>query len=319
MSFAESSDFKCVLSGRVMSMHGFVIFLLVAAPRFFGCAEADRQSDERAAASTPQDAGAIDHDSQSAGDEARDDTVAQQDEGAGAPTPEELLDRLEAAATDLNSFQANISFRETDAVFGGVTIRTGQVIFVSKTEEAGKRFAILFKQEIKDGALRDYNEHFIFDGEWLVQKNFDNKDFIKRQVVPPGDEFDPLRLGEGPFPLPIGQKKADVVARFEVGSATLPDDEKDYLASKLEDDGVWGLTLVPRAGTTEAEDFEKITVFYDRATLLPAGIDVVRTGGEREQVLLLSPVRNGGVDESVLDTTVPESGWRVDIRPWRGE
>lgn len=288
-----------------------IVVWIAAAARLGGCAEPPHP-----AGPVSEDAPPMDQPLEGDADRAQDSVEQLPPPDIASMTAEELLDRLEAAATDLTTFQANISHRETDPIFDAVTTTTGSVIY-SIGADNGKRFAILFKQQIKDAALRDFNEHYIFDGEWLVQKNFDNKDFIKRQIVRPGEEFDPLKLGEGPFPIPIGQRKADVLSRFNVAMAE-PPPEGEFLGSNLKDEAVWGLALSPKAGTPEAEDFKLVTVYYDRATLLPAGIDIVKSGGEREQVLLAGRVRNGEIDESLIDTTVPESGWRVDIRPWRG-
>jgi len=293
-----------------MFLHATLSLLILAAARLIGCAGAPPSPlhENEAPIVQDEDGGPV---QEMAGQ------PAEAGDDVDSITVEELLDKLEAAAADLESFQANIRHRQTDAVFGGVTTTTGRVIYSIHPDSDTKRFAILFKQEIKDGTLRAYNVNYIFDGEWLVEKNFDNKSFIKRQIVAPGDEFDPLKLGEGPFPIPIGQKKADVLTRFEVEVVDPPAGDEDFLASELGKQPVWGLSLVPKPGTPEAKDFEKVTVYYDRETLLPAGIDIRKTQGEHEQVLLLARVRNGAIDESVMDTSVPESGWRVDIRPWR--
>ena len=58
-------------------------------------------------------------------------------------------------------------------------------------------------------------QHYAFDGQWVVEKTPADKQFTKRQVVPPGEDFDPLRIGEGPFPVPVGQRKADILDRFD--------------------------------------------------------------------------------------------------------
>ena len=40
-------------------------------------------------------------------------------------------------------------------------------------------------------------------GEWFVEKLGNDKQMFKRAIIAPGEKIDPLRIGEGPFPLPI--------------------------------------------------------------------------------------------------------------------
>jgi len=168
--------------------------------------------------------------------------------------------------------------------------------------------------------LRDCNVVWVFDGEWFVERDNDRKQIIKRQVVPPGERFDPFSLKEGVFPMPIGQPKDDVLARFDVEMIDLAAGGQDsFLAKFLKDDNVWGLKLVPDPGTPAAEEFAMVHLFYDRALKVPVGIDVFKPGGNRDTILFLVPKRNEGVDEAVFDTSLPEdgTGWKWTVEPWR--
>ncbi|MHC4786473.1 MAG: LolA family protein, partial [Planctomycetota bacterium] len=164
---------------------------------------------------------------------------------------------------------------------------------------------------------REHRKHYIFDGSWLVEIDHEAKIFIKRQIVPPGQQFDPLKLGEGPFPLPVGQPKDEVRARFKVRVLLKPKDET--LAERLADRDVEGLLLVPKPGTALAEDVKEMEVFYDRQSLLPAGVRVTEVNGDRKTVVLTNLKRNAGVDERKLSIEEPDArdGWRKDIEPWR--
>ena len=79
-----------------------------------------------------------------------------------------------------------------------------------------------------------------------------------------------------------------------------------------------GIRLVPRPGRPEQKDFAEVTIFYDRVTRLPAGIDVVEPNGNRKTVRLDDLRRNPPLDAdllSKLSVKTPEGDWRVDIRP----
>ncbi|MGI9014054.1 MAG: hypothetical protein ACR2GY_07380, partial [Phycisphaerales bacterium] len=158
---------------------------------------------------------------------------------------EELLDRLEADAVDLRDFQARVHYRKLEAILEETEIYVGSMIYhIDPERPQPKRFAILFEKKGNLKRLYDRNQHYIFDGVWLVERNPDEKQFIKRQIVAPGETFDPLRLGEGPFPLPLGQKKDDVLRIFEAEMLERPRDG-ELLDTMLPAD-VLGLALTPK-------------------------------------------------------------------------
>jgi hypothetical protein len=121
--------------------------------------------------------------------------------------------------------------------------------------------------------------------------------------VPPGEHFDPLKLGEGPFPLPVGQPAKEVLARFEATALSQPQDAT--LAKALAETPAEGLMLVPRPGTSEAKDIRQVEIFYDPKLLLPVGLCLTETSGDRKTVLLRDLRRNQGVDEKLLEVVAP--------------
>jgi hypothetical protein len=243
---------------------------------------------------------------------------------ASAPAPqiapqldwdvETLLDKLERSAADLNAFTAKVTYQKEDSVLGRLETRTGELIYRLDASNDEKSFAILFEWTIINGRKRQDHKHYIFNGRWLAEIDHANKQFIKREIVAPGRKLDPLKLGEGPFPLPVGQPKAEVLARFDVTKAALPD------AGLLKDlQNVDGLLLVPKPGTPESDEFAKVELFYDRQTLLPVGINT-ESKGDRKTIKLTEIRRNPELDEAALqklNIQEPDPGeWRVDVRPW---
>jgi len=225
-----------------------------------------------------------------------------------------LLDRLETATEGLRDFRADVTFFKWDDVLQRREIRSGEIVYQQRPDDQSKRFAILVKRLIIGRRQDTQNKRYIFDGSWLVEIDYDNRVFIKRQIVPPGERFDPLALGEGPFPLPLGQRRDEVLARFEV---SLLDGSSDkgldaFLAGK----SVLGLLLVPKPSTTQAREIDQVEIFYDAATLLPVGIHLTETNGDRKTVLLRNLRRNEGIDESTLSIEQPD-GFDVDVIPWR--
>ncbi len=229
---------------------------------------------------------------------------------------DELLERLERSHADLRDFQADIVYHKWDNVLKFPETRTGEVLYQTKPG-GSKRFAILLERLIVGNRARDHRKHFVFDGSWLVEIDHESKIFIKRQVVPPDKQFDPLKLGEGPFPLPVGQPADEVRARFKVRRLHEPTDET--LAERLAGRDVDGLLLVPKPNTPQAQDFERAEIFYDRQSLLPVGVSLTEANGDRKTVILTDLKRDAGVDESKLSIEEPDArdGWRKDVEPWK--
>jgi hypothetical protein len=229
-------------------------------------------------------------------------------------TSDQLLDALQRATDGLHDFRANVIYDRLDAITEDRERRIGRIV-LQQDDKGARRFAITFDQFIDAaGHASPQPQRFTFADGWLVEFDDARKQSIERQLVPEGTKLDPLRLGEGPLPLPVGQKADDVRRRFTVSLAPAPDAP---LLKRLE--GVQGLVLVPRKGSGVDEDFEEVRVWYDLRTFAPVGVVAKLKGGDTKTVLLREVAVNAGLDEAatkLLQTKVPE-GWQRDVRPWR--
>ncbi len=238
------------------------------------------------------------------------------DEPEKADPAHALLDRLETAAADLESFTAEIIYENWDDLLTRREIRQGEIIYQIDSETDAKNFAILFGSLTVNQRRQTRLRHYVFRDRWLAEIDHEAKQFIKRELVPPGRQLDPLKLGEGPVPLPIGQPKDEVLKRFEATLIDPPGDELALLRGLVEVDG---LRLTPREGSPEARDYRRIDLYYDRATSLPVGINVIEVNGNRKTVRLRNMQRNPKLtDEQVERLSIDEPDpreWSIDIRP----
>ena len=88
----------------------------------------------------------------------------------------------------------------------------------------------------------------------------------KRQVLKPGQKLNLLKLGEGPFPLPIGQSREDVLKMFDV---------KKVDAKQGDPQGTVHLELAPKPNTDFARKFKTIDVWVETKTSFPRRIATV--------------------------------------------
>ncbi len=228
----------------------------------------------------------------------------------------DALGHIELAGTDLAALSADVAYRKDDALLGGGELRTGHLIYAA---ENGPRLAVRFDYRIDlgDMARRAETKRLVFDGGWLVESDEANRQFIKRQIVAPGDTADPMRLG-GPFPLPIGQKRADVLRRFETSMIDTPPDA--FIAPVTAGRDVIGLHLVPRAELNESKDWAHLNLWYDRDSWLPVGVVAVETNGDTRRIRLGSVRRHEQVPpeaETLLSIEPRGVGWSVDVHPWK--
>jgi hypothetical protein len=203
------------------------------------------------------------------------------------------------------------------------------VFFEEKAGPNGKRdrkFSIRFDElQVGDRVDKDV-KLYVFDGEWFVEVSPKFKQIVKRQVVPPGESFDPLKIGEGPLPLPIGQKKADIAKRF-FGELLPPDAgleaEDPAMLAKLRAfvDKSYQLRLVPRPDTEEAAKFAEIRLWYrdlgDGTGLLPRMARTVTPQDNTVSLIQMVNVKtNKEIDPKMMVPDEPGPDWNVDIQPW---
>jgi hypothetical protein len=247
-------------------------------------------------------------------------------------TADELLTGLETADRDLSSLRAQIQYtRDSGSLEGNVEqVRRGTIYYVARLPGAAidpngparRGFAVRFTELIVDGAKRDEPREFVFDGEWIVEKLSAEKQFIKRRIVPPGQVADPLRIGQGPFPIPIGQKRQEIQARFDttlVSPLEGVGENKPRTRKIIEDDSAYQLKLVPKAGTDEAREFKEIRIWYRGSDLLPRMAQTINRENGHAEVVLIQLARNEAVDPKLFDTTPPrtEDGWQVEVDEFR--
>lgn len=229
---------------------------------------------------------------------------------------EDFLLELERTGSTISTLSGALAYEKFDALVEESERRYGRLVLDSK--DGRRRFAIHFDEFIDGTGRSDRSvDHWIYADGWLSEQDHRNRSFTRRQIVPPGRDFDPLALGEGPIPIPIGQKRADVLARFEASETDVPQDVP--LLATLRN--VAGLRLVPKAGTDMARSTEAVELFFDRTTLAPTGVVVREKNGNRTIARISSPVVNGEVrpeDRALLEVPSPDPGaWTIDVRPWK--
>ena len=151
-------------------------------------------------------------------------------EPAVTPEVEAVLDQLEKADAELMDLQAKVHYSVLQLVKANdddpvdVEHFFGTFKFLKQPEPT--QFFIHFEKR-RDSTkwANNPNQWFIFDGEWLTTAKENGKTVEREQIARPGEKSEFYKLGEGPFPLPFGQKKADVLEHFYVQLAPPSEDD----------------------------------------------------------------------------------------------
>ena len=226
-----------------------------------------------------------------------------------------LLTAVERTADSLRDFRANITLETTDDVTGDTERRLGQLVFVQEEgKPATRRFAVVFEKFIDgSGRMDERPVRYIYADGWLTEADFKQRTLVRRQLARAGEQYDPLKPGEGPVPLPIGQRRADVLARFDASLATAPDSTLLLKSARA----MVGVRLKPKPGMAD-RDLVEASVWYDAQSLVPVGVEAQRKSG-RTVVSLRDATMNGGIDaaqQALLSLAEKvTTGWRVDERP----
>ena len=251
-----------------------------------------------------------------------DPQAAQRDEIVGV---DQLLEALETADKDIMQVSTPVVLVKEFALAGDREARTGTLSYrrLDEGDQTLKQFVVRFDRTITGQRMDERVREYIFDGEWLVEKFVDEKQFMKRQMVAPGQRWDPLRLGEGPFPVPIGQRRADILREYTAQMATDPAEGLEHPRLREQSASTYQLVLEPRPELMDVADYERVRIWYNHDTLLPRMILATNFAGDVTTVVLQEVRTNADAQlaANAFDTTPPPmgSGWDVTIEPWRGD
>jgi hypothetical protein len=169
------------------------------------------------------------------------------------PQLEKILTRLENR--QVHDLRAEVSWKlmylidlDEDAI-----VKQGRLWYQQQKPVA--KFLVHFDRKITSNRAHKLDERHMFDGRWYVELKSDTKTVIRREIRHAGDLENPYKLGEGPFPLPFGQKKADILKEFEV--TLIPSAQSDPPDSDH-------LKLIPHEGSQTGRNYKHVEVWIAR-------------------------------------------------------
>jgi outer membrane lipoprotein-sorting protein len=243
-------------------------------------------------------------------------TFARADEPAALTPDSDLdatLDALNARGQNLKDFAADVVLHTADNRTGEDTAQIGAVIFQNRNNGDSRIKVGFDKKEMDNGngpkiTQKQKLDYLLEDG-WLTDRDYQKKLEVRRQVLQTGQKMNLLKLGEGPFPLPIGQDKLEVKKQFKATrEPSAKDDPKDTIH----------IRLVPKEKSQFENRFQQIDVFVDTKNSMPTRIDTVEKAGTTRSTELKNIKLNTGVkDEAFTLPPIQNEGWNRREEPFK--
>jgi outer membrane lipoprotein-sorting protein len=166
----------------------------------------------------------------------------------------QILDALHERGTDIRSLAADVKLSTVVEDLGDEPeTRIGRLVLRRKADNDTQVRVAFDTREKKDKRFKEPMD-FVITGQRMIQRDHAAKKETIRVIGKPGDKLDLFKLGQGPFPLPIGQPREDVLKAFDVKKVPLAD-----VVEKPEP-AVAAIMLVPKEGSELRRKFQEISV-----------------------------------------------------------
>lgn len=223
------------------------------------------------------------------------------------PEVEKILDRLEKRGDTVSDLTCKVNQDMKGLTVGELIRKEGDLKYLHGSDNNNPRFYIHFSKILQDDfPLKP--EWYVFDGRWFIEAKESVKQVIRREIVHPGEKLNLFSVENSPFPLPFGQKKAEILRNFDV--KLVPPDPKDPPGSKH-------LLCIPKPGTQKEQEYREIHFYIDPKLDLPVKIVAYRKTGDKVSEIhtvtfpdLTNKSINKGLPTSDFDYKAP-SGWSV--------
>jgi hypothetical protein len=216
------------------------------------------------------------------------------------PVVDKILTRLENR--EVHDLRAKVKWELTYAIEEDEEpdVKSGTIWY--QEDQPVAKFKVHFDTKITGSRKRKLDEEHLFDGRWYVELQSRTKTITRREIRREGEKSDPYKLGEGAFPLPFGQKKADILAEFEV---TRVPDKKDDPAQTDH------LHLVPRPDTNTGRTYKTLDFWVARSGD-QAGLPVKVLAGKKDGTGAVNSYIEITFSDVELNTGFSASVFKID-------
>ncbi len=230
-------------------------------------------------------------------------------DSATDPGVEAILDAVELAGDRVRDIDCRVNYRVDDPILESVKKRTGSIRFrkadPSQNGDQNPRFLVTFVKSVTDGVVARKKLWYMFDGRYLYEANERSRSTIKRDIAPPGEEFDFFSLEKAPFPIPFGQKKSEILKHFNVTVIAPAKDDPPHTDHLL---------CIPKPSSKFVKEYSRLEFFVSRSLDLP--VRIVMTTPKDDKVIsadfeLTEDNINKGISEAAFRLPSETKGYAV--------
>ncbi len=230
---------------------------------------------------------------------------------------------MHEAGRDLRTMKSRVTLEDYDFDTGDNPVRPG-VLRVRRgiDGEADAIHVVLFGRQDRDADgelgpfVQEKLEYLLADGR-LVDRNHRSRTEVSRVLPPEQADRDLLALGEGPFPLPIGQEPAKVRELFELILLEPGTEAHDELQVPAPEDSQ-RVRLVPKPGSELSDAFQRIEIDVDPTSGFPKQVTTLDGIGVNLRITSFAEMKiNENLDEAVSLEEVDLSNWNVSVENLR--
>jgi outer membrane lipoprotein-sorting protein len=219
---------------------------------------------------------------------------------------DQVLKRLNERTVEVKSYEGQIEYRYIQPLLESQTLRKG-VLYYAKSGEISKLRMNFETLKQDDEEVQKYIEHFVFDGVWLRQIDYQLKAVKCYQFAEPNKPADAFAMIKKNMPLIGFTKTEDLKKQFEIELMEPKDaNEKDLIH----------LHLKVRPDSIYKDDYKTVDFWIDKKLYLPTKVVAVTTAAEGDmyQIRFLKPKVNVKLNEKLFEAQVPR-GFSVETVP----
>jgi hypothetical protein len=221
---------------------------------------------------------------------------------------DDVLVKLHDRGKDLQTLAADVRLSTQDASLGDdPDTRIGTLVF-NRLPEGDTRVRATFTRRERGKRVEEARKEYLIDGTKLVERDYAAKKQTTRIIGKPGEKLDLFKLGQGPFPLPIGQPPEEVKKEFEVktGKAETPTPGLNYIE------------LIPRKDRPIADKFSSVLVGVDKDGW-PVEVETLDKNATNLTRVELTNIRtNQAVNDKAFSLEPIDDTWNKVDESYRG-
>ena len=213
-------------------------------------------------------------------------------------TVAEVLEQLGKKLRQLKTYQAQVKYLviQDPEMLDARTLRMGKMYYAKEDKNSKVRINFeTLKQD--DGDTEKYRQEFVLDKGWLVKIDYRLEQVDYRQVAPADKAFDAFEFVSRNFPLIGFTKPENLSKEFEIKFCE-PKDQDDK--------GQIGLVLTVRKDSKYHDMYQKVAFWLDKKVFLPIRIRTETKEGDIYDILLLQPITNKKLKNSVFSVETPQ-------------